>query len=379
MSPRGAASESSPRGESVRRQDVCVSDDSTPRPEGDRPAPNPDAFPPKKKLRPRGSRAAPPSAMVAPGLSPRVTLFATSVAMVVLLFAVARYMGAFEGKVDRVFEASAKPKVGTSPAAVAALEKELAEKRAFAEGVFGPDIWTPKDDTEFAEEPEWASVLVTMSKLDPQFVVDHLDFSLNNEYDEVMKDPAQFRGRFVRMRGLVASNFRAYKLRKPVDGRGDVYRGLMADTDGEHWVFFDLLDRPPQFRTMTEKPPGADIVFSNAEAVDVDGVLYRTVRYEKRGDPNDLKHDPPRWVTVPWIIARTVVRCQPDEVRPSTTPYIIGGIAAFLALVGSIVYLVRRGRRQSASPGTYQAGFRAMFAERLHEERRRKPPRDGEA
>jgi hypothetical protein len=305
-------------------------------------------------------------------------MFVTSVAVVVLLFGVARYMGAFEGKTDRVFETVAKPKTGTSPAAVAAREKEVAEKRAFAESVFGPDIWTAKDDTEFSEEPEWASVLVTMSKVDPKFVVDHLDFSLNNDYDEVMKDPAQFRGRFVRMRGLVASNFRANKLHRPVDGRGDVYRGLIADTDGDHPVFFDVLDRPPQFRTMTEKPPGMDVVFSNADAVDVDGVLYRTVRYETRGDPLNPKSNPPRWISVPWIIARTVVRCQTDE-KPSDTPYVVGGIAAFLALVGSIVYLVRRGRRQSASPGTYQAGFRTMFAEKLREERRRKPPADGDA
>jgi hypothetical protein len=355
-----------------------VSDDPTPRPSDQPPRLPPDAGQKRKKPRQRGWRAAPPPAAVAPGLPPRVTLLATSVAMIVLLFGVARYMGAFEGKAERVFESTAKPKVGTSAAALAAIERELAEKRAFAETVFGPDIWTAKDDTEIAEEPEWASVLVTMSKQDPKFVVDHLDFSLNKDYDEVMKDPARYRGRFVRMRGLVASNFRAYKLKNPVEGHGDVFRGLIADTDGDHPVFFDLLDRPPQFRTMAEKPPGTDIVFSNADAVDVDGVLYRTVRYETRGDPNNPKSNPSRWISVPWIIARTVVRCQPDEEKPSTVPYVVAGSAAFLALIGLIVYLVRRGRRQRASPGAYHAGFRTMFEQRLREERQRKPPADGD-
>lgn len=379
MIRRGSASESSPRTERVRRQDAGVSDDPTPRPSDEPPPPVPDGTASKRQRpRQRGWRAAPPPAAVGPGLSPRVTLLATSVAMIVLLFGVARYMGAFDDKVDRVFEVAEKPKVGTSPAAVAARERELAEKRAFAESLFGPDIWTAQDDTELAEEPEWASVLVTMSKQEPQFVVDHLDLSLNNEYDAVMKDPAAFRGRLVRMRGLVASNFRAYKLRRPVDGRGDVYRGLIADTDGDHPVFFDVLDRPPQFTTMKEKAPGQEVVFSNADAVDVDGVFYRTVRYETRGDPNHPKSNPSRMISVPWIIARTVVRCQPD-VKPSTTPYLAAGLAAFLALVGLIVYLVRRGRRPSASPGTYQAGFRTMFAERLREERRRNPPADGDA
>jgi len=235
-----------------------------------------------------------PSATVASGLPPRVTLFATSVAVVMLLFAVARYLGAFEGKVDRVFQSEAKPKIGTSPAELEAREREIAEKREFAESLFGPELWSVQDATEFAEEPQWAKVLVAMSKQDPKFVVDHLDFSLNNHYDDVMKAPAEFRGRFVRMRGLVASNFRAYKLKKPVEGREDVYRGLIADTDGEYPVFFDLLDRPPPFETMKERPPGSDIIFSNADAVDIDGVLYRTVRYETKGDPRDPKNNPPR-------------------------------------------------------------------------------------
>jgi len=46
----------------------------------------------------------------------------------------------------------------------------------------------------------------------------------------------------------------------------------------------------------------------HADAVDVDGVFYRTVRYETRGDPNRPKSSPSRWISVPWIVARTVVR-----------------------------------------------------------------------
>jgi hypothetical protein len=351
--------------------------------EPDRPArddgPAPAGAPKRRRARTRGLGSGGPSAAAGSGLSPRVTLFATSVAMVVLLFAVARYMGAFDAKVDRVFQSEAKPKTGTSPADVEAREREISEKREFAEGLFGPEIWNVKDDAEFAEEPEWAKVLVAMSKQDPKFVVDHLDFSLNNHYDEVMKDPAQFRGRFVRMRGLVASNFMAHKLRTPVEGREDVFRGIIADTDGDHPVFFDLLDRPPHFRTMARKPPGTDVIFSNADAVDVDGVLYRTVRYEIQGDPRDPKNNPPRWISVPWIIARTVVRCQPDEPPPSITSTVVGGLTAFLALVVAIVYLVRRGRSQRASPGTYQAGIRAMFEQKLREERLRKPPEGGKS
>jgi len=372
MTGRGGTPESCPRKSVAMRQHAFVSDV----PPDDAPPPVPSGM--KRKARARGFRAYAPSAGATTGLPPRVTLFATSVAVVVLLFAMARYMGAFDTRTDKVFESEAKPKIGTSPADVAAAEKIAAEKRAFAEGLFGPELWQEKDATEFDESPEWAKVVATMAKLDPKFVVDHLDFSLNNDYDEAIKDPAAFRGRMVRMRGLVASNFRAYRLKRPVEGREDVFRGLIADTDGEHPVFFDVLDAPPRFRTMVEKPPGTDIVFSNADAVDVDGVFLRTVRYETRGDPRDPKNNPPHWIDVPWVIARTVVKCQVEE-EPSNVPFYVGGTAAFLALIGLIVYLVRRDSRPRPVREAPPTGFRTMFAQRLDEERRPNSPSDGES
>ncbi len=132
-------------------------------------------------------------------------------------------------------------------------------------------------------------------------------------------------------------------------------------------VIFDVLDRPPAFR-------------KQYDAVDVDAVFYRVVKYETRGDPE--RKIPGRTVKVPWIVARTVVKCQPDEEtgRGMTLGLAVGALVAFLALALFIVYLVRRGSRQRTVPGTAPvpgmspAGFRRMFDTKLREERRPGPP-----
>ena len=103
-------------------------------------------------------------------------------------------------------------------------------------------------------------------------------------------------------------------------------------------------------------------------AVDVDGLFYRTVRYETI--------IPGKFVEVPWIIARTVV-VRNAEPKSTSTSTMVGAFVAFLALVGSIVYLVRGSRPRKAAPKIGPAGFREMFDERLRDERTKEPPPPG--
>jgi hypothetical protein len=339
-----------------------VTDDPTPAsPRGEEPQ-----IPPRRRA--RGGRAPRHGALLrgAPSSTPAGFVLPTGALILIMgvVFALAVLGIVFPeffshqapGKQDVLFEREATAR-GRSAAEIGRADTEA---KAFAVSLFGPELWQVKDHGDFAEEPAWQRVVETMGKQDPKLVVDHLDFSLNLHYEEVMQDPAAFRGRFVRMRGLVAGNFMASKLDKPIAGRGDVFRGLIMDPEGNQPVFFDLLDRPPPFRKMYD-------------AVDVDGVFYRVVKYEtKRG----------KIVEVPWIVARTVVKCQPDEESGgvSSSKLAVGALAAFLALVIFIVYLVRRGSRQRMVPGTAPvpgmspAGFRRMFDAKLREERRPEPP-----
>jgi hypothetical protein len=262
-----------------------------------------------------------------------------------------------------IFYASLAPrKVGEGDAALSkapvAVTGEGDEQRRFAENLFGPEFFQAENSTDFAEEPGWRKAVEVMANLEPAFIADHLDFSLNVHYDEVLKNPSAYRGRFVRMRGIVGREFRAQKLDTPIAGRRDVYRGRISDPDGDSArTFFDVLDAPATFDTQIE-------------AVDVDGVFYRTVRYEAQPKPGQTVGE---FVEVPWIVARTVVPRNRDA-KTSPPVKIAGIFLAFLALLGSIVYLVRGGRPRKAAPDGPPGSIRALMAERLRDVPRKEPP-----
>lgn len=244
---------------------------------------------------------------------------------------------------DPVLTNPAVVKTGTSAAAIAADEEARAKERADTEALFGKDFWDVQDKTDFDESPQWRKAVLTLAEMTPAAVEERLSFSLNVHYKEVMADPARFRGRFVRMRGVVATNFRAYKLSEPVGGRTDVYRGWVSDPDpDEPPVAFDVLDRPPKF-AMVDKV---------ADVVDIDGVFFRTVEYQARSG---------RTVEVPWILARTVS----IYTQPATGPSVGQGLTvtvSFLALLFGIVYLSRRNREREAAAGRRPSSFRQALA-----------------
>ena len=244
---------------------------------------------------------------------------------------------------DPVLTNPAIVRTGTSSAAMAADEAAHAAERARIEELFGRDFWDVRDKTDFDESPQWRKAVLTLAEMSPEAIAERLSFSLNVHYKEVMADPARFRGRFVRMRGVVATNFRAYKLNEMVGGRTDVYRGWVSDPDpDEPPVAFDVLDRPPRF-AMVDKV---------ADIVDVDGVFFRTVQYQSRSG---------RMVEVPWILARTVS----VYTQPATGPSTVQGLAvtiSFLALLFGIVYLSRRNRQREAAAVRRPSSFRQALA-----------------
>jgi hypothetical protein len=173
-----------------------------------------------------------------------------------------------------------------------------ADQRALVEKLFGPEIWNVKDHTDFDQEPQWRTALQVVAKLDAKLLDEHPPESLNAKYDEILKDPAAFRGRFVRLRGVVG-HVGALKLDEKIDGRDEAYRGQASGPDGEQRVIFDILDRPPAVRRALDE-------------VEIDGVFYRTVRFEtKKGTVAE----------VPWIVARKiVVLARPTAPPPAEEP-----------------------------------------------------------
>jgi hypothetical protein len=258
----------------------------------------------------------------------------------------------FRGKdgADPAYE-SPSAKIGAE--GTTAVAKSRDEQRAVAAELFGSELFDVKDWEDLAEEPQWRKALEVMASLDPKFIEDHLTVSLNNSMDDVLKNPSEYRGRFVRMRGVVSrKSWGAKKLEAPLAGRIDCYRGQVGDSDDDSpLVFFDVLDKPPAF------DPGYD-------GVEIDAMFYRTVAYETR-DGKIRK--------APWIVGRTVAV---KNARASATSSGLGPavMTAFLAICIGIVYLVRRGRPAKAPAGVRPAGFRDMFDRKISPNRREEPP-----
>jgi hypothetical protein len=300
---------------------VRVSDDERTIPPGGRPSR-------KNVYRRQFLRPPPPDMTVMRRIDPRLAGVALVMLVVILMLT-------FTNRTDTAPAVFANPPlvatgtVAADPGAVAS----IAARRAEIEALFGKDIWDVHDGTDFDESPQWRKVALTMAEMDPATITQRLEFSLNDRYADVMKSPELYRGRFVRMRGIVAPNYRAYKLKEPLGGRGDVYRGWVSDPDpDEPPVVFDMLDRPPEFKTVAKV----------ADVVDVEGVFFRTVRYEASAG-NGRTH----MVEVPWIIGRTVkVYDQPKRTIPLLTGLLT--TVGFLALLFGIVYLSSRGRRPHA-------------------------------
>ncbi len=152
------------------------------------------------------------------------------------------------------------------------------------------------------------------------------------DYEGCLKDPDGWRGEFVKHRGLVKA-LRATRLDTPVMGMKDVWRGYMQEIDGSEKLVFDLIGDPPVVETMYD-------------AWDVEGVFYRTVRYEdNEGKVREM----------PYLLVRNL---HLREVPPSRLGILNHPFVLLMAVVGLALFLARlllflsKNRRQApASAG----------------------------
>jgi hypothetical protein len=185
------------------------------------------------------------------------------------------------------------------------------------------------------------------------------------DYDQSLADPDAWRGEFVWTRGILL-NLYAERLRDPVFGMTDVYRGILADGDGEKGLFFDLPGEPPAGLNLRKDP------------VDVFGIFYRTVQYEtlapeKQGDPQVL--------TVPYLVIQSIRNVERPKGDPTgfmqdhSGKLLVGaGVVIFTARL--LIYLFqRRAKRSRTVVRGSGPAFRDMFDTKIRQEKRTDGPR----
>lgn len=183
------------------------------------------------------------------------------------------------------------------------------------------------------------------------------------DYEAALADPDAWRGEFVWTRGVIVELW-AERLRDPVFGMTDVYRGVLAEGDAQNGVFFDL----------PESPPDLDL---RQEPVDVFGIFYRTVRYE----PLAPQKEEQRVRTVPYLVVKTVRRVEKAKSNPAgflQDHYVVALVGAALVIFTTrlLMYLFQRRSRRSRAPARVrEAGFRDMFETKLRQEKRTDGPR----
>jgi hypothetical protein len=152
------------------------------------------------------------------------------------------------------------------------------------------------DGTTFDYTVQPASYLRALHELQ-QF--SPADFSkrvrIDLDYAAAMTAPANWRGKVVRYRGLLMFT-RADKLHDAeIAGISDVYRAVIAATDGSDGVLIDL-------------PEPISGVEARRDIVDVEGVFYETVSFENQKGKKTL---------IPYLLCRSVKVVDPKTLKKS--------------------------------------------------------------
>ncbi|MBK7641460.1 MAG: hypothetical protein IPJ19_00175 [Planctomycetes bacterium] len=166
---------------------------------------------------------------------------------------------------------------------------------------------------DFRESSGYTNLLRELQPYTPEEVAAKSTRWLN--YDSAMKDPDGWRGEFIRDRGLVAG-FRAERLQTPVLGVKDVWRGFLCQGDQSEKIVFDLLTQPP-----SDARP-------NYDAWDIEGVFYRTVKFEDSMG---------RVQEMPYIIGKAIHPAQ----APSRLGIMKYPVIVLMAVVGLALFLAR--------------------------------------
>lgn len=275
-----------------------------------------------------------------------------------------RYQGRAPEIVEKAF---ANVPVQLTPEQIAERDRKLEERRRANSVLFEGALSDSQNGTDFAETAGYLRLLDIVTAYTADEVAAKITGLMKPE--DVKQEPDLYRGEFVRVRGVVAG-LMTVKLDVASASHTEVFRGVVTQPDGESGaVAFDLVSPPPKFDLQRT-------------VVDVEGVLYRTVRYQtrtgkvKRAAREVFDHD--GVVEIPWMIARTM---KIADLPPATgiATVLTGKSTWILPILGLAAvgfwFVLRRAARNSRRKDPARAGavgFHEMFQERLREEQSRK-------
>ena len=255
--------------------------------------------------------------------------------------------------------AQEQPAQEPAPAEVAPEQQPVPvaeDVRARLSTLFEGHLLDTRNGQDFVETQGYRRLLETLQNYSPQEIHARIEGDLS--FEEALKNPDAWRGRFVRVRGLLGG-YEAVRQREPIGRNVDIYRGAVAtrwpgrgpEENASEGVVFDLLE-PPAERIASQT------------LVDVEGIFYRTVRYENvEGNIQEA----------PYVLARTLQPVNLEAVEKShaldwTGMILIGAAVAYI--VGRVLFSLSR--KQARRPESRGSGLQEALRKRhLHSDRPR--------
>jgi len=234
----------------------------------------------------------------------------------------------------------------TAPTELSRLAEPSGDRQAIVSGLFQGALVNAADGTDFSAGPAYVRLLEHVQGMSAEDFSSRVSGRL--DWEDAVAHPAQWRGEFVRMRGLCAQ-LEPVKVRGAGEDLPDVYRGFIGQPDGlSEVVAFDAV-----------VPPGP--VEINKDVLDVEGVFYRTVRYEAR---TGVMRE------VPYLIVRNLSVFVPPVTSLSTGALLLRiGLVAAVAVAAALLMLRLSARRRPPIASAGSTGIREMFEARAREGR----------
>ena len=197
-----------------------------------------------------------------------------------------------------------------APSAAAVPAAAPGPLEAQEDGDFEGALRDARDGEDFAETRGYRRLLELVTRYREEELVSKVEANL--DLAAAQTDPAAWRGRIVRVRGVIIG-LTTERLQTRIGANQDAYRAVVWD--GERAAIVDFLQPPPEVRL-------------ERDVVDIEGVFLRTVRYASENGKNPL---------APFVIGRGLRVVDEDSLHSSTkldtfASILCGAVGLFLVV-----------------------------------------------